>query len=128
MSERPAFLGEEHARAFDDPAVARAYRLRPPYPPRVFDELLKLLGTKPGWILDLGCGTGLLSRPLIRHVGRVDAIDASAALIEEARVQPGGRYRGARSIALRAQRSRLNRPYRASVAGETPHWMTWDVE
>ena len=127
MSERPAFLGEEHARAFDDPAVARAYRLRPPYPPRVFDELLKLLGTKPGWILDLGCGTGLLSRPLIRHVGRVDAIDASAAMIEEARVQPGGRDRGIRWIVARAEDAKLNGPYGLSVAGESLHWMNWDV-
>jgi SAM-dependent methyltransferase len=127
VDERPAFLGEEHAKAFDDPAVARAYRLRQPYPPRVFEELLKLLGTRPGWILDLGCGTGLLARTLIRHVGRVDAIDPAAAMIEEARVQPGGRDRGIRWIVGRAEDARLAGPYGLAVAGESIQWMDWNV-
>ena len=95
--------------------------------PRVFDELLKLLGTKPGWILDLGCGTGLLARPLIRHVGRVDAVDASAAMIEEARVQPGGRDRGIRWIVARAEDVKLAGPYGLAVAGQSLHWMNWDI-
>jgi len=127
MDDRPAFLAEEHAQAYDDPAVARAYRLRPPYPTRVFDELLRLLGTRPGWVLDLGCGTGLLARPLIRHVGRVDAVDSSAAMIEEARGQPGGRDRGIRWIVARAEEAKLAGPYGLAVAGESLHWMRWDV-
>jgi SAM-dependent methyltransferase len=127
MDDRPAFLAEEHALAFDDPAVARAYRTRPPYPPRVFDELLKLLGTRPGWVLDLGCGTGLLARPLIRHVGRVDAVDLSPAMIEEARGQLGGRDRGIRWIVGRAEDVKLAGPYGLAVAGESLHWMRWDV-
>ena len=127
MEPRPEFLNEENAKAFDDAAVARAYRLRPPYPPRVFDELLKLLGTRPGWILDLGCGTGLLARPLARQVGRIDAIDSSAAMIEEARVQPGGRERGIRWIVARAEDAKLNGPYGLAVAGDSLHWMQWDV-
>jgi SAM-dependent methyltransferase len=127
MRERPEFLSQENAQAFDDPAVARAYRQRPPYPPRVFDELLRLLGTRPGWILDLGCGTGLLARPLARHVGRVDAVDASGAMIEEARVQPGGRERGIRWIVARAEDVTLAGPYGLAIAGDSLHWMDWDV-
>lgn len=127
MDERPEFLAEEHAMAFDDPSVARAYRLRPPYPPRVFDELLKLLGTRPGWILDLGAGTGLLARPLARHVGRIDAVEVSPAMVEEGRVQPGGRDRAIRWIVSRAEDARLNGPYGLAVAGESLHWMRWEI-
>lgn len=124
---RPESLSAEHAKAFDDPAVARAYRFRPPYPPQVFDELAKLLGARPGWVLDLGCGTGLLARTLIRHVGRVDAVDASAAMIEEARRQPGGFARAIRWIVSSAETARFAGPYGLAVAGDSLHWMDWEI-
>ena len=35
--------------------------------------------------LDFGCGVGRLSLPLLEHYGRVDAVDASAAMLARAR-------------------------------------------
>jgi SAM-dependent methyltransferase len=127
MGERSPDESAPAVNAFDDPAVARAYRLRPSYPPRVFDELLKLLGTRPGWIVEVGAGTGLLTRTLARHVGRIDAIESSAAMVEEARVQPGGRERAIRWIVSRAEDARLNGPYGLAVAGDSLHLMDAQV-
>lgn len=124
---RPDFLGAEHADAFDDREVARAYRLRPSYPPQIFDELLRLLRGQPGWVLDLGCGTGLLARTLMRSVGRIDAVDSSAAMIEEARRLPGGNARGLRWIVAPAETAPLAGLYGLAVAGDSLQWMDWDV-
>nr|MCU0616996.1 class I SAM-dependent methyltransferase [Gemmatimonadaceae bacterium] len=42
----------------------------------------------PTWVVgDLGCGTGSLSATLAPHVARVIAVDASAAMLEAARVR-----------------------------------------
>ena len=42
-----------------------------------------MIADHPRTVLDLGCGTGYLARPLAPLVDRVDAIDISAAMIEE---------------------------------------------
>ena len=44
--------------------------------------------------LDVGCGLGLVHRHLGPLAGRLEGVDVSAGLIEEAaRLNPGGRYR-----------------------------------
>ena len=54
-------------------------------------ELLPLLGLlDAGWTIgDLGCGTGSLTQALAPFVGRVIAIDASAAMLRSARARVG---------------------------------------
>ncbi len=54
-------------------------------------ELLPLLGLLGGdWIVgDLGCGTGHLAQALAPFVGRVIAVDASAAMLRSARARIG---------------------------------------
>lgn len=56
---------------------------------------LAFVGVRPGWrVLDLGCGTGVVSRALAERVGRrgrVEGIDPSRVFIREAR----GRARAA---------------------------------
>jgi ubiquinone/menaquinone biosynthesis C-methylase UbiE len=51
-------------------------RVRPEYPPEAIDLLLSRLGLGPGSdVLDLGAGTGKLTRPLVERVGRVIAVE-----------------------------------------------------
>src|SRR5688572_32811839 len=93
MTTKPSFLGPKYGSAFEDPTVVGSYRLRPPYPDEAFDLLAGLLASRPGAVLDLGCGTGIVARRLVglsEHVTRVDALDASPAMIAEARRLPNG--------------------------------------
>ena len=90
MSEIPSFWTPEVAATFEDRDVAASYRHRPSYPPDVFDTLVGLIADEPCTVLDLGCGTGFVARPLAALVDRVDAVDPSAAMIEDGKRLPGG--------------------------------------
>ncbi len=51
-------------------------RVRPEYPPEAIDLLVSRLGLGPGSdVVDLGAGTGKLTRPLVERVGRVIAVE-----------------------------------------------------
>lgn len=53
-------------------------------------ELLRRLGSDPGLLLDLGCGSGSSTAALLRHApaAKVIGIDASAGMLEQARGKP----------------------------------------
>ncbi len=109
--------------------MARAYRHRPPYGEEALEILLSLLGQDAAdtAILDVGCGTGDLARALAPHTRRVDAVDASQAMIEEGRAQPGGKAANLRWFAAPMETAPLGGPYALAVAGESVHWMNWDL-
>ena len=111
-------LGE----VFADGAVARAYRSRPPYPEGVF-ELLRRRLVEPRRVLDAGAGTGALARGMVPFAERVDAIEPSAAMIEEGRRLPGGSDRRVRWITGRAEDAPLDPPYGLVTCGASLHWM-----
>lgn len=81
MSGQPSQFGFEYSSVFQDESVVQAYRYRPQYPAATFELLVELLpaGCRPRAVLDAGCGTGFVARPLARLVDRVDAVDFSAA-------------------------------------------------
>jgi trans-aconitate methyltransferase len=68
-------------------SVAETYaRLRPGYPPAVFDDLVALTGLAEGAsILEIGPATGQATLPLAQRGYRITGIDTDAALVEEAR-------------------------------------------
>ena len=124
--EKPACWGYENASAFEAESVARAYRHRPPYPPELFGILDGLI-RPPRRVLDVGCGNGLVARPLAPRVDALDALDLSAAMIAEARELPGGTHPHITWIIGRAEDAPLRPPYGLITAGESLHWMEWDV-
>lgn len=87
---KPKHLGPEYADQFKDRSVADAYVNYPPYPAEVFEVLDSLIRGTPRIVLDIGCGTGDVARPLAPLVERVDAVDQSAAMIEIGRSREGG--------------------------------------
>jgi SAM-dependent methyltransferase len=113
------------AEAFGYPGVASAYRHRPPYPAEVFSVLTGLIGDSPRTVLDLGAGEGALARPLAALVDQVDAVDISAAMVEEGRRQPGGDAPNLRWIVGAAETAPLGGPYALVTAGASMHWMRW---
>lgn len=138
VSEGIADLSPEHAdplglaqRTFEYPLVARGYEqhLRPAVQRLVslrgHDEESEfliyraMLGKPEGPVLDLGCGTGMVSRRLAREPGfpQVVAMDASRAMLEEALAQ--AREHGSPVDVLRATAPAL--PFRDGTLGAVLH-------
>jgi SAM-dependent methyltransferase len=128
MSETPSPLRPASVAAtFGDRAVVASYRHRPEYPPQTFELLTGLIHDEPRTVLDLGCGTGFLARPLAPLVDRVDAVDMAAAMIEEGKRLPGGDHPHLRWMVGRVEEVPLDPPYALATAGDSLHWMNWPV-
>jgi len=138
VSEGVADLSPDHPeptgllqRGFNLPLVARGYErsLRPLAQAALAlrrhdaqSEALiyrSLLGTPPGPVLDLGCGTGLVARALAREAGfpPVIGVDLSRAMLEEALAQ--AREHGAAVDLLRAEAPSL--PFQDGMLGAVLH-------
>jgi ubiquinone/menaquinone biosynthesis C-methylase UbiE len=127
MLPKPDFLSSQVASAFQDSSVVQAYQHRPTYPAEVFDLLAKLIIESPCHALDAGCGTGLLARHLIEKVDRVDAVDISEGMIKQGKQLPQGDHLRLNWIVGRMEEVPLHPPYALITAGDSLHWMDWDV-
>ena len=125
--QRPPSWSEQNAAAFQLDDVVALYHLRAPYPSTLTPFLRDLALPPTGAVLELGCGTGNITRDLAPHVRRIDAIDRSRAMIERARTLSGGTHPAIRWIEGRAEEASLDGPYSPVVAGASLHWMDWDV-
>ena len=85
------------------------------------ESVLELLDLKPGEaVLDLGCGTGHLTKQLKDKGADVTGIDASADMIEHAQKEfPGVDYRVADGCNFY-----LNKSFNAIFSNAALHWMT----
>ena len=124
MKPKPVCLGPEYAAQFRDRSVAQAYGARPAYATEVY-PLLGSLRSGSGPVLELGAGTGDLTIGLAREVGRVDAVEPSAEMLEVAR----SRATDSRIVWLHstAEDFRPGSRYSLAVAAESLHWMDWGV-
>jgi SAM-dependent methyltransferase len=127
MAPKPAHLTAANAARFQDRSVVDLYHLRLPYPPEAFDILLDLITDEPRMVLDVGTGTGELARQLAERVDCVDAVDVSAAMIARDQTLPGGDQPRLRWIEGAIEDAPLRPPYALIMAGDSIHWMDWDV-
>lgn len=127
MIQRPQHFSPQNALAFQDQSVVAAYRYRPPYPDEIFTILLKLINATPRRVLDVGCGTGDLARPLAPLVDQVDAVDFSQAMIEQGQQLPNGDHPRLRWLPGRIEDVALDPPYSLVTAGASLHWLDWPV-
>lgn len=125
--ERPAGFGQQYASAFQEPSVADAYAFRPPYSPAVFDVLTGLLPSTPQRLLDVGCGTGALTRPLTVLDIPIDAIDISPVMIARGKHLPNGTNALIHWVVGAVETTTFTPPYDLITAGESLHWMEWEV-
>ena len=82
-------LRRRYAQVFDD--VAEEYdRERPSYPDELIDAACRIAGLSAGdRVLEVGCGTGLLTASLVARGLRVDAVDPGANMLRLARRRVG---------------------------------------
>lgn len=122
---KPKHLGPEYANQFKDRSMADAYVNYPPYSAEVFEVLDGLIHDEPRIVLDIGCGTGELARPLAPLVEHVDAVDQSAAMIEIGRSRDGGDRANIRWVCQSVEDFAYDTRYSLIVAGASLHWMDW---
>jgi SAM-dependent methyltransferase len=128
MADKPKQWSAEYASIFQDQSVVAAYQFRPSYPPGIFAFLASLIpaGVMLRKVLDAGCGTGQIARPLASLVDHVDAVDISEAMIAAGRRSPGGERANIRWIAAPIETAPLDGPYALVVAAASLHWMDWE--
>ncbi len=129
MSNQPKQFRYAYSSIFQDESVVRAYQYRPRYPAEIFDLLADLLPANctPRVVLDAGCGTGFVARPLAPLVERVNAVDFSAAAIREGRRLLGGDHPHLRWIEGPIESVAVSPPYCLITAGASIHWFDWDL-
>jgi SAM-dependent methyltransferase len=105
------------ARGFET-SGERYERGRPDYPEEAIDLLLAELG-RPARVLDVGAGTGKLTRPLLARRLEVIAVEPAAAMRETLeRTAPGATVHAAQADALPLEDGAVD----AVVAGQAFHW------
>ncbi|MGA2010216.1 MAG: methyltransferase domain-containing protein [Solirubrobacteraceae bacterium] len=109
--------------------VAEEYdRHRPTYPEALVDRACEVAGLGPGAsVLEIGCGTGQLTRSLLSRGLRVTAIEPGEQLIARAR----GRLAGAGDVEFvnrRLEQASLPRAhFAAAFSASAIHWIDPDV-
>jgi SAM-dependent methyltransferase len=106
--------------------IAEDYdRHRPGYPDALIDRACDVAGLAPGAsVLEIGCGTGQLTRSLLARGLGVTAVEPGEQLIARAREQlPGVRFVNARLEEAPVPRAH----YRAVFSASAIHWVDPDV-
>lgn len=127
MIPRDESLRELYATRFQDQSVVDRYHLRLAYPPEVFAILQELIVDEPRVVLDVGCGPGTITHTLLDAAERIDAVDISLQMLEQARTLPGGNSPKIRWLLGRAEDVALEPPYALITAGRSLHWLDWGV-
>jgi ubiquinone/menaquinone biosynthesis C-methylase UbiE len=83
---------------FDTPAAAEGYaKARPPLHARIVERI----GLSAATVLDVGCGAGLSTAPLLRICDAVVGVDPFPEMVKwAARIAPGGQFLTARAESL----------------------------
>jgi SAM-dependent methyltransferase len=116
-------LQHPDSRSFED--VAELYeRARPEYPPAAIEWLAQKLDLRPGrTILDLGAGTGKLTRALLTTGARVIAVEPGDAMRAElVRVLPGAEALRGAAEQIPLQDAGVD----AVAVGQAFHWFRHD--
>ena len=120
-------LQRSYGKAFDQ--VASEYdRHRPTYPEELIDLACELAGLEHGnRVLEIGCGTGQLTRSLLARGLRVTAIEPGAQLagLAQQRLQGAGELE---LVNARLEDARLpHEHFRAVFSASAIHWVDPDV-
>jgi SAM-dependent methyltransferase len=121
-------LQRSYGTVFDQ--VAGDYdRHRPTYPEQLVDRACQLAGLEHGdQVLEIGCGTGQLTRGLVARGLRVTAVEPGAQLAALARQRLRGLGGELELVDARLEDARLPRArFRAVFSASAIHWVDPDV-
>ena len=127
MKKKPAHLAPKYGQQFQDAGIVQAYENRPPYPLELFDVLETLMENSTAVVLELGAGRGDLTLEMARRVSHLDAIEPSAAMIDSAHQREGAMHPNLHWHQMTAEQFRPKRQYSLVMAGQSLHWMAWDI-
>ncbi len=127
MLPKPDHLNFEYAREYQDQTVVEAYKYRLPYPLKIYDLLISLVKEEKLRVLDVGCGLGDIARFLAARIEHIDAIDASSQMVAVGKTLPGGDNPALHWISERVEEVVFDTPYHLIIAGESLHWMDWEL-
>src|SRR5579863_1232455 len=127
MIQKPAHLAPKYGQQFQDLSIVEAYQHRPPYPAEAFDILAALMHGERRHVLDVGCGTGYIARNLVDRVEQLDAVDFSRHMIEMGKRLPNGDNPHLHWLFGPVEDVELSPPYALVTAGESLHWMDWNI-
>jgi SAM-dependent methyltransferase len=127
MKKQPGFLTERVASAFQERSVVQAYQYRPVYPAETFEFLAGLLSKENKTVLDVGCGTGFVACHLVSLAERVDAVDISSEMIATGKSLLNGDHPNLHWYLGKAEDTFPQPPYGLITAGESLHWLDWEV-
>lgn len=102
--------------------VAEFYRHRPPYAAGMYQCLIENASAAES-LLDLGCGTGKIARPMAKVFKRVVAVDPSASMIEMGRSLENGRATNIEWIEAKAEAAPLSGLFDVVTFASSIHWM-----
>jgi SAM-dependent methyltransferase len=113
---------------FFDEVAEEYYRHRPAYPDELIDEACDVGGLDPGaTVLEIGCGTGQLTRSLLARGLRVTAVEPGERLIARARAQLASAGE-VEFVNRRLEETSLpHAHYSAAFSGSAIHWVDPDV-
>ena len=107
-----------------DTAAERYDRVRPLYESEVFDALATLADLEPeSRILEIGCGSGQATLPLVERGYRVTAIELGARLAEIARGKLSAHEEAEVVIAPFEEWPLPDQPFDAVVSANAFHWI-----
>ena len=110
-------------KSFEDVEVAEAYIHRPDYADGVYRKLIEITPNHRR-LLDLGCGTGKISRRLSRYFQSITAIDPSNAMLRVALTQQATHWDRITWIRGLAEEVPFEgAPFDLVVAALSIHWM-----
>jgi SAM-dependent methyltransferase len=111
-----------------DRVAAQYERHRPAYPEELLDQVWAAAALEPGAeVLEIGCGTGQLTRSLLTRGLRVTAVEPGLHLLERARAALDGAGE-VRFVAARLEDALLPRAHYAAVfCASAIHWVDPDV-
>ncbi|GER89608.1 hypothetical protein KDW_37700 [Dictyobacter vulcani] len=127
MLHKSKYYAPKHAESFKDQSIAESYHYRPPYPTETFEILAGLVKGTPRRVLDAGCGIGYIARNLVAAVDHIDAVDFSQAMITEGQSHPNGDHPSLHWLHGSMEDVVLEPPYGLIAAGESVHWMNWEI-
>ena len=90
------------------------------YSRSLYDQLIEL-GFQARWhVLDIACGTGLASQPLVERGMQITGVDLSEPMLERARMRiPDGRFVQGKAEELPFKDGTFN----ATICAQAIHWM-----